>query len=527
VTPQSSTGIAGNSQTIARNSFWYGLELLYGLLAAFLVGIVVARIIGPQRLGPYNYILWLTNVTATAGAFGLPMTTRKYMAEYLNRAESGVARSIYRTTLRVQMWIAAAVTAIAVLLVYTVANPEQRLFSLLLALNMAPRMVGFIPSQANNAAEVMRRNTVPSLLGGILVAALTLFSLWRGWDLPGIALAGLAGTSLETVLKLYSVKTWLPDTVPRRIPSGLAKQMFLYSWQGLILMLLNIVVWDRSDVIFLKALNSDIRQITFFTMAFNWTERVLLLPSAFVNSMGATLMAQYGRGAERLRPLTVEGTRYVLLIALPLLAGLACVTGRVVPLILGEPYRLMIPVLTIVTVMAIPKALIAPPMLLLQTTENQGFLVIWLAICGAIDMSLDLLLVPRYGAVGAALANGTAQTIAALGVWLRAHQLFRLDLRLSTFARIALCGLGMSATTVIIRRAIPSYLGLAVSIVSGALVWFALLRWTGALDQRDGQRFLDIGRALPSGVRPLWEMVVGLLLPGGVRSANARTLQRD
>ena len=81
-----------NTQIIARNSFWYGLETLFGFFAIF-ASVVVARVIGPQRLGPYLYVVLLTSVTATVGAFGLPVTTRKYMAEYLNCGSPGVERS--------------------------------------------------------------------------------------------------------------------------------------------------------------------------------------------------------------------------------------------------------------------------------------------------------------------------------------------------------------------------------------------------------------------------------------------------
>jgi O-antigen/teichoic acid export membrane protein len=502
---------ADNTQTIARNSFWYGIELLFSLLGALIAPIVVARAIGPERLGYFSYMVWLTNITATVGALGLPLTARKYMAEYLNRGESGVARSIYQATLRLQLWIAAAVSAAALLLVLAFGDPGQRLISVLLVMNMAPRTIGFVPSQANNAAESMRRNTGASLLGGLFTVGLTLFALWAGWDLPGVAAATVAGPALETVLKLRSVERWLGGVTPAAIPADLRRQMFVYSGQGLALMLLNVVVWDRSDMVFLKWLNADLRQLTFFSTAFNLTERVLQIPNAFGNAVGITMMAQYGRGEEKLRVLAVDGARYAFLIALPLLAGTACVSGPAILLLYGERFRPMIPVLTAVTLLAIPKALAASPTLLLQTTRNQGFLVVWGCVCGAIDVALDILLTPHYGALGAAIANGTAQTAGAVGVWWWVYRLFRPDLRLAAFGKIAIAGLGMAAAATIAGWAIPTYAGVAASILAGALVWFALLRGTGALDATDAQRFRNVGRVLPGRLRPAWDGLVGMI----------------
>lgn len=503
-----------NTHIILRNSLWYGLELISGVFASWLASVIVARMIGPERLGYYTYISALTSFTAVIGAFGLPMTTRKYLSEYLNRGERGLARSVYGLTLRLQFWIAAAITAVALVLVYALGDPTHRLISVLLVLNMGPRMLGFIPSQANNAAETLRRNTVPAVLSATLTISLTLFSLWIGWDLPGIAAALLAGTLLDTGMKLYSVHTWLADAKPVPIAPALRKQMFVFSSQGLALMLLNILVWNRSDVFILKHFNPDIKQVTFFNLAFNVIDKLLMFPSAFAGPVGVTLMAQYGRDEKKMRMLAVEGARYSFLICMPLLAGIACVAGPAVLLIYGQKYQPMIPALAIMALLAIPKAVIEPPTTLLQATENQGFLVLSGCICGAIKILLDILLAPRYGAVGVTIANGIAQILAALCVWVQAWRLFHLDLRLRAFNRIAVSGAGMALAAVLINRAIPSYAGLAASILGGALVWLVLLRWTGAMDQNDGQRFANLGRSLPGRIRPVWQSLVSWIAPG-------------
>lgn len=82
------SGTRSNTQTIVGNSFWYGLEMVVSLGAALVTSIIVANVIGKVRLSPYVYVMWLTNITAGVGGNGLSVTTRKYMAEYLNREKS-------------------------------------------------------------------------------------------------------------------------------------------------------------------------------------------------------------------------------------------------------------------------------------------------------------------------------------------------------------------------------------------------------------------------------------------------------
>jgi len=499
------------AHVIARNSFWYGIELAYSLLGALLTSILVARAIGPVKLSYFNFVVYLTNTTAALSGFGIQTMARKYMAEYLNRGDRDVARAIYLAALRIQIWTASGATAVGLALVYWFGEAGYHVIEALLVLNVGPRMIGFIPSQANNADEAMKRNTGPAILGGVVTTVVTLVSLAVGWGLTGVAAATMLGPVLETALKLRSVERWLGSVAPAPIPAELKGRMKKFSGESIALMILNAVVWDRSDIFFLKLLNHDPRQITFFSMAFNLTERLLMMPSVFAQSVAATMMAQYGRGKEELRRLTITSARYSFLMCLPLLAGMACISGPLVALAYGPAYIPMGRVLAIVSLMAIPKALMASPSSLLQAMERQRQLILWGCVGGAIDFTLDFLLVPTHGAQGAALANGIGQAVAAFGIWFSAWQAGRLDLQFGGFARIAGAGVAMAAAVVGVRRLLPGYAGLALAVAVGALVWMIALRVSRALDRVDASRLLAVGKVFPARLRPFWTRVVGLV----------------
>ena len=509
--PLSTPPTASNAQTVGRNVFWYGLELSFGIVGAFIVSVIVARAVGPVRLGPFNYIMWLTNITTAVGSFGLPITTRKYMAEHLNRGEAGVSHAIYRLSLRIQTCVSAAILLLAIGLIYAVGDPGYRLISVLLALNMAPRMIGFIPSQANNAAEMMRWNTTPSLIGGALNIVLTLFSIWAGWDLIGVACSVTAGAVVETILKLRAVERWLGPSPVDPISPPLKRRLLSYSGQGVVLMLLNIVVWDRSDLFLLRYIDSDVRQIAFFTLAFNLTDRMLKLPEAFGQALSVTMMAQYGRGRDALPRLTELGAKYAFLLATPLLIGIGCLSLPVVAALYGPQYRPLVPVLTVAAFLAIPRGLMTPATALLQATEKQGYLIWTGCVCGALDIGLDVLLIPKHGAFGAILANGIAQTAAVLALWVRVHRVHPMGGLFRSLARIAFTGAAMAAIVVWLARTIPGIPGIAASVVAGGVVWFVLLRLTGALDRTDRERFRSAVKSCPRPLRPVADRVIALI----------------
>jgi len=171
----------------------------------------------------------------------------------------------------------------------------------------------------------------------------------------------------------------------------------------------------------------------------------------------------------------------------------------------------MIPTLAIVALLAIPKVVVGAPTSLLQATERQGFLILWGCLCGAVDVGLDVLLVRRYGANGAAVANGTAQAMAAVGIWFYLSKTSDLQLKLRDFGRIVVCGAFMAFGVFAFTRAIPGTVGMFGSIAVGAALWLVTLRFTAAVRPQDVSRFLSLGGQFPSSLRPYWQRLIAWL----------------
>ena len=491
---------AGNTETIARNTLWYGFEIAAGLLTAFATSIVIARAIGPQRLGYFNYIGWLANISAAIGCLGIPATTRKYMAEYFGRGEPGISRVIFEASLRLQTTAAGIITAVGLILVLIFSNREYWGSSLFQVASLLPAMLTWIPAQANMAAENMRANVPSSLVNSLVYVSGVALSLTFGWGLPGIAIGFFLGRSLEVVLRLHNVRKWM-RTLPRApLPESLRGRMRTFSGLSTVLMLLQVIVWDRSDILLLKMFSSSIKEITFYSVAINLTEKVLLIPQAFGGAIGASIMAQFGRDREALRLLMARAARYMFLCGSPALLGLALLSRPLVQMLYGHQYLPAIPVLFWAAALAIPKTMLLPALQLLQATEQQRFLVIWGCFCGAVNLVVDLLLIPSHGALGAAIGNGVGQALGVLGMWTRAATLFQIDLPWRDLARIAASGCAMALVVFGSTLIFNGWRALAVGMVTGCLVFALMLRLFRLLTQQDRLRIL---RATAGSARPV------------------------
>ena len=81
------------------------------------------------------------------------------------------------------------------------------------------------------------------------------------------------------------------------------------------LLFLAAVVWERSEMLFLQYF-SDARQLAFYSVVFNITERLRIFPQVFGSAIGPTIMAQFGRDPEKLNAMVSAAIRYLGLVVL-------------------------------------------------------------------------------------------------------------------------------------------------------------------------------------------------------------------
>ena len=113
-------------------------------------------------------------------------------------------------------------------------------------------MVNSVVAGANAAFEDLRANVPASMVStGIFVLAVGL-SIHFGWNLLGISIGLFAMRAAELVVRIVPMIRRLKAHAPEPLDQALSKRMFLFSGQSLVLLMLGLIVWDRSEMIFLK-----------------------------------------------------------------------------------------------------------------------------------------------------------------------------------------------------------------------------------------------------------------------------------
>ena len=498
------------------------LEIIFGTVGGLAASIAAAHVLGPQIVGEYSYLLWAVTAVAGAAGLGLPLATRKFAAERIGAGEIHAALAFVNSAWRIQVVAAVLTTGIAIAGVLYIAVPDHRLYVILNALGIAPLMLMEIPGSASAAAQRYRANVVPGIVGGLVNVTGIALSLTLRWDLIGLSASLLAARVVDLLLRLHMYKRVSaellarePEPPPATTPDFLNARILRFCAAAAVLQLLNLIVWDRSEVFFLGRYCSA-RQVAYYTIPFNIAAQALLAVRAFSSSAGAHLMHRVGQDTEAARAFLAVSMRYVLIISAPMLLGLAALSGPLMQVLYGRAYHGAGPVLAIVGALAVARAVLVPVLFAFSAFEMQGRALGAMLVCAALNVGLDFLLIPKHGAIGAAWANGLAQCAATCILWIVLTRGWRTGVSVRAALPAALAACGATLPAAILALLLPPWPALLIGIPIGALLYVPLLRLTGAVTPGDRGRLEDLIPMLPQPLRASMSRMLSWLAGGGV-----------
>jgi O-antigen/teichoic acid export membrane protein len=505
---------ASTSRTVLNNSILLVIEMSVGMLTTLAVNVPVLRHYGPAKMNYYMIVQWVAFASTGALFGGVPAACRRYMAEMIGKDDLAMARSIYFYTLKLQTLVGLAMILVGEALVFTVSRPDYRVSSMLLVLALLPRMLTSVPSQAQLTANRIKDNLISVIVASATLAAATWASLILGWDLVGVAAAVLTSYVVELGLKAMFVQRWLGWGPQPKLERGLKRRMATFSWQGLVVLCLNFIVLDKSDLLFLQRLRHDDKLSAYFSVGFNLADKTLQVVASFVGGVGISMMNQLKSRTGNVEAIAAKGLRYCLLLASPMLFLVAGVGKPLILTLYGEKYGPAGAILSLAAVLALGKSLLPLVQLLFQTREKQAPLAVWIAIFSAVNIGLDLALIPPFGAVGATVANGLTQVLlaGALLWWAQRTLQIRWHLGRSLLTAIP-AALGAAAAYWVSLIDAPAAVRLAAGLFVGGTTYVLMLRVFRTINEEDVARCRHLIERAPGWSLGPAEWLIGLVAP--------------
>jgi O-antigen/teichoic acid export membrane protein len=481
--------------------FWRGVwgylpaNIVQGVVG-FLAIILFTRLLSAEDFGRYALAFSVMTLAHVAVFSWLEAAMARFWAAQTPGAASGHFASLYRTAFTLGGGFL-ALTALAVWL-----WPADPLLKLAVAVGLAGAPARCLSKLAHErfraAGEVAKsaRLDIAVSIGGLLIGV-------------GFALAGAGGAAPLLGLGLAPLAA-LPFVLPgelRRARGGAfeatrVREYALYGYPIAASLALTVVLASTDR--FLLAIYLDEAAVGAYHASYSIANRTLDVLFLWLGTAGqpALVMALERGGMDRLKVAAREQLSTLLLIGLPAAAGVALVARPLAEVLIGESLRSAATGVT---------PWIALSALLFGLTAyyfGQAFtlgkktrhLLIAMAIPAGMNILLNLILVPRFGLIGAAWATAASFGLGLVATILIGRRVIVLPIPWESLAR---CGLATGIMALVVLR-LPAIGGLGELMLDaavGAIVYAAAALTLNA-----------------AGVR---NVAVGLLARYGLRGATA------
>jgi O-antigen/teichoic acid export membrane protein len=495
--PQSTLNEVG---TVASGTFWNALNLAISLPLGILSFSLISHALGANAMGQYNFAIWL-NAVITGLLVGTANTATKYIAELRGKAETGLALATIRWLLKVQGLIACGLLVLAVLLTWFAALVDGRtVFSLdtLTSLGVeyilpivaaAFTLTGGIFVGVAQAERRFRALCFNNITFAVIQIGLIGLALWQNWQVAGLLVA-LVGSSLVYLGLNWRLVQSLGllnfRTAPKVLPPQLRHEISGYLWSVAGTFALSVVVWQDSEVFFLKIFSAP-AEISYYSAAFVLASRLILLPDLVFAAFLPVVCSLYAQtDFVRLNSLHRQTLRYLLILSTPIAVGGIILANPIQQLLNGATFA---PAALPLALLLFSSLLIAPGKLavaILMAANDRQFIRNLTLLAAGLNLGLAALLVGLgWGAVGAALASVLAQ-LGVLVTITRASSLIQQKFPWLLFGKNILTAvLAFGVAWLCLNQV--DWLHLILAAVVGGLLYLGLLPILGLVGRADWQ----------------------------------------
>jgi len=468
----------------------FGAHLLRVLSNGILIVVLTRYLLTPAEYGLLFFGLSVVSIVAIFGTLGLPSSLGRYVAEYTESAPGQVPH-ILSVSLGVILALSLSVGLLTSLLSPVIAQQlGEPALAPLLALSVlylvGNGLVKYLTSAFQGLNQVQYSALVNSVSQGVrVIAAIGLVVL--GFGVVGAFLGYLIGFAIATAVGgvvLYR-RFYAPGERASARESDLLRRILEYSVP--LTATRGASVLDKKvDTVLVGVLLSP-TAVSFYTVSKQVAD-VAITPAT---SLGFTISPALGEQkagdqAERAARLYEQSMQYILLLYVPALVGLVLVADPLVRHVFGPDYLGAVPVLQVLSIYVTERAITkitSDGLDFLGRARDRATIKSAMAVT---NFGLNLLLIPAYGVVGAAVATVMTYSVyTGVNVAIIGQELpIRFAVAGRTLAGVTLVSEIMGLAVYLLRpfiTGVPSLLGV---ILAGIALWGILSTAGGLLDVR-------------------------------------------
>lgn len=476
-------------EKIGKGSVVVFLGVSAGTFFQYLYKMFLARSLAPDSFGVFVQGLGTMQSVATVSLLGIPIATSRFISYYAGKKKRQEQDQVTSTGLVMVVVVSTAVAAIMYMLSELIAvqifGDAQLIVPMKIFSAVLPffAITSFILSLFRAREDAIQKAIISDFLWSGLIVLFVLTSLKLGYQITGAATSYLAATAITAAVAalIYSKKyrTGFEFSKP------MIRKILLFSWPLVIVTMLGVLNrWF--DVLMMGWLKTSSMAGT-YEIAFSLSGYVALLLQ-IIGFMFLPVVAKLHAQSrkDKIREVYTAAARWMTMLSLPALVGMVILPEAVIDLLFGSQYTSGSTALSILATGFFYKVSKGPAgMTLVSMNENRKLLV-GKVMMAFLIVSLNLLLIPRYGLVGAAVSTLIAYIISDSVLLFFAQEKLGGRLHSKKILRILLAGSVASLMLLAAKKYFaPSTLESVALGVFFVIVYAALLIQMKGVDRED------------------------------------------
>lgn len=507
-----------NGSRLIKNSVLTLFNTFFMIATSWIISIWAARQLGPNNYGIFTYVLWFTSTFSWIIGMGFIHAITKFIAEHSENGNNDALSGIVLFVLKIEVIITVVITSVLIFFKTQIADyffsPEETFFFFLAFLGLLPGIVTAIFSATIEGIQKFEYFTYANIIITPLSFLSKVIVLWLGLGINGLLIVMLVFSVVNTVFYFFvlhkeKIRLW---PINKKIDKTLKKRIGKYNFSVLAIILCDKIVWDKSENFFLGRL-CNATEVAFYNLGYNICYKFTsILPTTFWRVLFPAMSNYSGTGnEEKMRRLFFVATRYLAFSAFPIGVAGAILAYQVIHYLYGHEFIGAQRVLQIMFLTSIVTSLCQPGSAVLYGYEKQSFIYKLGGIMAVVNIILDIFLIKRYGAIGAACCYAITTIVGSTIGTIYTCSIMKLKYPIVSISKIFFSTIIMGTVMEIIILQNGEILGFMLSIVVGVPVYLICSLVLGTFEDEDYTLLESVKVALPGKTKKMMDFIIGFI----------------
>jgi O-antigen/teichoic acid export membrane protein len=471
------------ARTIARSSILLLIGQIVSLGLAAVYAIAIARYLGVTGFGLLSTAIAFTAVFAPFTSLGLTTLATREVAR-----DKSLAGKYLGNLIIIEIALAMGTFCLIALAAHVLRYPQETIILIyILALSVVCAGFTGVFQSLFQAFERMEYQSIGLIINSVGIFVVVIWGITARLSVVWFASAYFAASLAVTIytVTVYSKNFGLPHVeIDMRFWKRILPQALPFALTGLFT-----TIYFYIDSVLLSVMKGA-AAVGWYNAPYRLIAVLLFIPTVISTAVFPAMSRFHLTSQDTFRLIYKRYFKYMAIIAVPIGVGTTLLAGQIITLIFGVAYSNSAIALQIL-IWATVFIFLTAAFLRLFETSNRQMIVTKITAVGMVEnVTLDLILIPRFSYVGPSIATAATElTVLLLCVFISSRVTYPLSRKdVASLVKIGAASLLMGLFIV--------YLGNfnLLSVLPAVLLYFALLYLLRVVDKEDIALFRNIVR---------------------------------